>query len=31
MNQSKTSGQVVIEMIEEFIESVESLTRQLEV
>jgi len=31
MNQSKTSGQVVIEMIEEFIESVESLARQLEV
>ncbi len=30
MNQTKTSGQVVIEMIEEFIESVESLARQLE-
>jgi len=31
MNQSKTSGQVVIEMIEEFIESVESLARQLQI
>lgn len=30
MNQPKTSGQVVIDMIEEFIESVESLARQLE-
>lgn len=31
MNQTKMSGQVVMDMIEEFIESVESLARQLEV
>jgi len=31
MNQSKPAGQVVIEMIEEFIEAVESLSTQLEV
>jgi NAD(P)H-dependent flavin oxidoreductase YrpB (nitropropane dioxygenase family) len=31
MNQSKPAGQVVIEMIEEFIESVEALSAQLEV
>lgn len=31
MNQPKTSGQVVIEMIEEFIEAVETLGHQLEV
>ncbi len=31
MNQSKSAGQVVIEMVEEFIESVESLSTQLEV
>ena len=30
MNQTKTSGQVVMEMIEEFIEAVESLAAQLE-
>jgi NAD(P)H-dependent flavin oxidoreductase YrpB (nitropropane dioxygenase family) len=30
MNQPKTSGQVVMDMIEEFIEAVESLTTQLE-
>ena len=30
MNQTKTSGQVVMDMIEEFIESVEGLARQLE-
>jgi NAD(P)H-dependent flavin oxidoreductase YrpB (nitropropane dioxygenase family) len=31
MNQPKSAGQVVIEMVEEFIEAVESLARQLEV
>jgi NAD(P)H-dependent flavin oxidoreductase YrpB (nitropropane dioxygenase family) len=31
MNQTKPAGQVVIEMIEEFIEAVESLSTQLEV
>ncbi len=30
MNQPKSAAQVVIEMIEEFIESVESLAKQLE-
>jgi NAD(P)H-dependent flavin oxidoreductase YrpB (nitropropane dioxygenase family) len=30
MNQTKTSGQVVMDMIEEFIEAVEGLARQLE-
>ena len=30
MNQPKSAGQVVIDMIEEFIESVESLAKQLE-
>jgi NAD(P)H-dependent flavin oxidoreductase YrpB (nitropropane dioxygenase family) len=30
MNQTKSAGQVVIEMVEEFIESVESLAQQLE-
>jgi NAD(P)H-dependent flavin oxidoreductase YrpB (nitropropane dioxygenase family) len=30
MNQPKSAGQVVIEMVEEFIESVESLAKQLE-
>ena len=30
MNQTKSSGQVVMDMIEEFIESVEGLARQLE-
>ena len=30
MNQPKGAGQVVIDMIEEFIESVESLAKQLE-
>jgi len=29
MNQPKTSGQVVMDMIEEFIEAVESLAEQL--
>jgi hypothetical protein len=31
MNRSKSAGQVVIEMVEEFIEAVESLSSQLEV
>jgi NAD(P)H-dependent flavin oxidoreductase YrpB (nitropropane dioxygenase family) len=31
MNQPKSSGQVVIEMVEEFIEATETLSRQLEV
>jgi hypothetical protein len=30
MNQTKSSGQVVMDMIEEFIEAVEGLARQLE-
>jgi len=30
MNQRKGAGQVVMEMIEEFIEAVESLSKQLE-
>ena len=30
MNQPKSAGQVVIDMIEEFIEAVESLAKQLE-
>jgi len=30
MNQPKSSGQVVMDMIEEFIEAVESLAKQLE-
>jgi hypothetical protein len=30
MNQPKSAGQVVIEMVEEFIDAVESLAKQLE-
>jgi hypothetical protein len=30
MNQPKSAGQVVIEMVEEFIDAVESLAAQLE-